>query len=248
MTEAIDCLYQTAPHIILYEPTKPRSHKDLYRQMVASERQILEQSRKRRCSTFPQAVAKRACRWYHDFTHKVDPEEDMALSLSDSVRSNHLAACYDVNASSSHLRDAIRAREMMKASFDARKRESEKSAPIISGNNNFQEGQKNGVTVTPTALLPSTGPSVTVATSPYSTHAPSHCSSYTEFRASIEKAEKDPSYHRPSWNPSFEQHSACERCCGKKTVLLNWGEGVDEEIEVPTRRWWQRLPIRRTWG
>lgn len=153
MTEAIDCLYQTAPHIILYEPTKPRSHKDLYRQMVASERQILEQSRKRRCSTFPQAVAKRACRWYHDFTHKVDPEEDMALSLSDSVRSNHLAACYDVNASSSHLRDAIRAREMMKASFDARKRESEKSAPIISGNNNFQEGQKNGVTVTVCANL-----------------------------------------------------------------------------------------------
>ncbi|KAI4128028.1 MAG: hypothetical protein LQ338_002919 [Usnochroma carphineum] len=127
MTETIDTLCQTAPHIILFEPTSTRSHKDLYHQMVASERQILEQSKKRRC-TFPQSVTKRACRWYRHFTHEADSEQDEAMSLSDSAQSNHLISLYNGNASGERLRNAIKARKKRRASVATFKLQTEQEA------------------------------------------------------------------------------------------------------------------------
>lgn len=116
MSDAMDSLCQTAPHIILFEPTRSHSRKDLYHQMVANERRILEQSKKR-SNIFPHSVTQRASRWCRCLTKTTDAEEHEALVLFELARKNTLAAAYNVNASSKHLEKA-KARKMVTPSVE----------------------------------------------------------------------------------------------------------------------------------
>lgn len=122
MMDAIDSLCQAAPHIIMFDPAHAKSTcADLYRRDVRNERRILERSKKHH-PKFTRVLTERTCHWCQRLTHSqpIDPEEKEALSLVQSVKNNCLASSYNVNASATHLKEAMKARkEMRKASADA---------------------------------------------------------------------------------------------------------------------------------
>ncbi len=115
MMDAIDSLCQAAPHIIMFDPAFAKSTcTDLYRRDVRNERRILDRSKKPH-PKFPRALTERTCHLCRRLTHPhpIDPEEKEALSLVQSVKNNCLAASYNVNASATHLKEAMRARKEM---------------------------------------------------------------------------------------------------------------------------------------
>ncbi|KAL8750713.1 MAG: hypothetical protein Q9184_006323 [Pyrenodesmia sp. 2 TL-2023] len=248
MLDAIDSLCQAAPHIITFEPAAAqRSSHNLYHRDVYNERRMLERSKKRH-PTFTRALTKRTCRWCQLLIHPqpTDPEEKEARSLSESVKNNCLAAAYNVNASATHLMEAMKARRMMQiASADA-SMEREMESTIDCESVEYMDDaeishvlEKNGITITTTAILPTPALSTTntaIETSS-TTSLPSQPRQLTE-----------PHSRRASYCSSFiDDVQAFEKRGGgggrgeEKTVLLMWGKGVDDEIEVPRRGWWRRM-------
>ncbi|KAL8923124.1 MAG: hypothetical protein Q9208_004808 [Pyrenodesmia sp. 3 TL-2023] len=192
-----------------------RTSPDLYHRDVRNERRILERSKKRH-PTFGRVLTKRTCHWCQLLIHPqpTDPEEKEARSLSESVKNNCLAAAYNVNASATHLREAMKARRTtQKASADAAaEREMESAIPCESAEEISHVLEKNGITITTSAIIPS----------------PSVSSTETSCSSFIDDVE---AFERPGGEEGREE----------KTVLLMWGEGVDEEIKVPRRGWWRRM-------
>ncbi|KAI4171072.1 MAG: hypothetical protein LQ343_004484 [Gyalolechia ehrenbergii] len=241
MTESIDCLCQTTPHIILFEPTEPHSHKNLYHKMLASERRILEQSEKR-THTFPHFVTERACRWYRRCTKSADREECEALELFESARGNTLAAAYNVNASTKHLEEKMKSREMVKMSIETVKTAEDRKCSVVTVETcevGYNEGQvrKGSISITTTALLPSSSSS--------STHASEASTLPTSAPTSTETVIH---YRRPSLDLSIDSCDECHQVDTaeeRRALLTKWGQVDGEEVEALGRKWWKRFSMGR---
>ncbi|KAL8705282.1 MAG: hypothetical protein Q9201_001613 [Fulgogasparrea decipioides] len=134
MPSSIDSLCQIAPHIILFEPSETRSHRNLYHQMVLNERQILEKTKSkktRRSNAFPQFVAKTASQWHTRFTKMLfDFEEAEAKALSKSAKKRKIASNYNSNASRINLSKQISARRTRERSSTLERLVESKSAEV----------------------------------------------------------------------------------------------------------------------
>ncbi|KAL8932806.1 MAG: hypothetical protein Q9216_006663 [Gyalolechia sp. 2 TL-2023] len=245
MTEAIDCLCQNAPHIILFEPTEPHPHKDLYHKMLASERRILEQSKKH-AHTFPHSVTKQACRWYRRCTKTVDQEECEALELFESARGNTLAAAYNVNASTKHLDEKMKSTEMVKMSIETVKTAKDRKCSVVTVETcevafddedemASQQVRKGSISVTTTAIFPSsTSSSATeVSTLPTSTH-PATDTVVHHPRASLDLS-------IGSREDCHQVNTAEER----RALLENWRQVEGEVVAAVGRKWWKRFSMGR---
>lgn len=121
MTETIDCLCQTAPHVIVFEPLTSLCRAQLYDKMIAKEREIYETHKRR--SGSPQPVSKRACRWYRRFIHPEDQEKGQPSSRSEGVECRPRAAHVSVGTNSPCTKNAREARRTKEAAISAVKRE-----------------------------------------------------------------------------------------------------------------------------
>ncbi|KAL8720116.1 MAG: hypothetical protein Q9181_007960 [Wetmoreana brouardii] len=161
MPSSIDSLCQIAPHIILFEPSETRPHKNLYHQMVLNERQILEKTKSKkthRSNTFPRFVAKTANQWHTRFAKKpFDSEEAEANALFKSAKKRKIASNYDSNASRINLSKQLSARRMRERSTSLeRVVESESSKfgevktyqPVYGSQTILKEMYKHGITIT----------------------------------------------------------------------------------------------------
>ncbi|KAL9008958.1 MAG: hypothetical protein Q9173_005970 [Seirophora scorigena] len=233
MTETIDCLCQTAPHVIVFEPLTSLCRAQLYDKMIAKEREIYE-SHKRRSGS-PQPVAKRACRWYRRFIHPKDQEKGQPSSSSEEVECRPLAAHVSVGTNSSYTKDAREARKTKEAAISAVKRERlqeqsarRKIAEMRQCTNAREEVSQevctNGLTITvraavsfilhgmgadlpptqqTTAIFPSSSSSTTLKSSA-STQRTLPSSASVYSGDSIGMAGTGSQYRVPSWNPGFE--------------------------------------------
>ncbi|KAL8901531.1 MAG: hypothetical protein Q9207_005149 [Kuettlingeria erythrocarpa] len=247
--DAIDSLCQAAPHIIMFDPAAAKSTcTDLYRRDVRNERRILERSKKHR-PKFIRVLTKPKCPWPLRLTHPqpIDPELKEALSLVRSVKNNCLAASYNVNASATHLKEEMKARrEVGRVPDDAAEERKVHFATDIQTVNGKAHAdgteishirEKNGITITTTAIIPSPSPSITGGKT--SSIPPHH--QQQQQQQGITALH----HRRPSSCPSFNDYPAFEKCAEggeEKNVLLRWGKGVDDgEMKVPRRRWWKRF-------
>ncbi|KAI4089600.1 MAG: hypothetical protein LQ344_005315 [Seirophora lacunosa] len=256
MTETIDCLCQTAPHVIVFEPLTSLCRAQLYDKMIAKEREIYETHKRR--SGSPQPVSKRACRWYRRFIHPEEQEKGQPSSRSEGVECRPLAAHVSVGTKSPYTKNAREARRTKEAAISAVKRErlqeqserrdvAEMRQCANAREEVSQEVCRNGLTITTTAIFPSSSSSSTLKSSASTQRTlPSSASVYSG--DSIGRAGTRSQYRVPSWNPGFEAIPAfvSEERDADEDVLLAWGQSVDEECNnVPARsRWWQRLSIR----
>ncbi|KAL9027716.1 MAG: hypothetical protein Q9196_003801 [Gyalolechia fulgens] len=231
LTEAIDCLYQTAPHIILFEPTQAHSRHDLYHEMLASERRILEQSKKR-THTFPHSVTKRVCQWYRRCTKTAEKEECEALELFKSARSKKPAAAYDANASTQHLESKkMKSREMVKMSVET-------CEAGFDEDDGMASREARSISVTETAISPSASSFSSTTVSTVST-LPSSFHSSTDTVVH---------YRRPSLDLSIDSCDECHQMIPaeeRRALLVEWGQVESEELEALGRKWWKRFSMRR---
>ncbi|KAL8714067.1 MAG: hypothetical protein Q9225_006634 [Loekoesia sp. 1 TL-2023] len=220
--------------------------------MVANERRILEQSKKRG-STFPHCVTRRASRWCRCFTKTADSEEREAQLLFELARTNTLAAAYNVNASSKHLEEEAKARKMVRPSVEtikvASRWHTEPSMCDVVKVDTYegisptrqelsQEVQKDGITITTTAILPSSS-STTVGSSLSTKSTSTHLSART--------TDTEIRYCGSCGNFSidkYQEHRDSDENA-ERELLVKWGKVEDKGIEVPRRRWWKRLSMRR---
>ncbi|KAL8800813.1 MAG: hypothetical protein Q9182_004921 [Xanthomendoza sp. 2 TL-2023] len=101
--DSLDSICQMAPHIILLDPVDPHPHRNLYHQMLLSERRILEHSRTPNCAQIPHVVARRARSLQARLARHFDPEQYEALQLLERSRTHKLAKNYRANASTTNL-------------------------------------------------------------------------------------------------------------------------------------------------
>ncbi|KAL8650809.1 MAG: hypothetical protein Q9210_003607 [Variospora velana] len=254
MTDTIDCLCQTAPHITIFEPLTPLCRANLYEKMVTREREIYD-SKKRRSGSPRKPVAKRPCPWYRRFTHLEDRHDDQALSPSEGVKTHGALVHVWGDSSGSSGNDGGKARKPKKADNRPAKQErlQEKSEKrevvevkscVACGGEALPEVDKSGITITTTAIFPSPSPSTRSKSSASTQHTlPSSSSVYSG--DSVRMMDTDSHSSRVSWNPSFETIPAFdEKCIGDETALLTWGKSGEEEIKLPAKTWWQKLSIR----
>ncbi|KAI4133210.1 MAG: hypothetical protein LQ341_006181, partial [Variospora aurantia] len=166
MTDTIDCLCQTAPHIIIFEPVTPLCRANLYQKMVTREREIYDSKKRRRSSSPQQPVAKRSCPWYRRFTHLEDRHDYQALSSpSEGVKTHGAILHIWGDSSGSSVKDSEKARKPKKADNRPAKqqRSQEKSEKrevvevnsyVACGGEVLPEVDKSGITVTVYALPP----------------------------------------------------------------------------------------------
>ncbi|KAI4280312.1 MAG: hypothetical protein L6R35_005921 [Caloplaca aegaea] len=159
MTDTIDCLCQTAPHIIIFEPVTPLCRANLYQKMVTREREIYDSKKRRRCSSPQQPVAKRSCPWYRRF------HDYQALSPSEGVKTHGAILHVWGDSSGSSVKDGGKARKPKKAANSPAKQQrlqenSEKREVVevnsyaACGGEVLPEVDKSGITVTVYMLSP----------------------------------------------------------------------------------------------
>ncbi|KAI4226808.1 MAG: hypothetical protein L6R36_002896 [Xanthoria steineri] len=229
-SDCLDSLAQMAPHVIIVEPVEPHTHRNLYHDMIVNEKQVAE-SRTRRLWRFTQDVVTgaahkleaclirqrnaahrlQACLTRH---HSSDAERAEALQLLEDAKAHKLAENYKANASSDNL--SKRKQSSSNASTLVHGEEPE-SGEVISVRASFSSHsppkifchddespapQKNEITITTTPLP--------VPSEEYPLHMKQ--------------------YKKLSWSSGMEEYEqVCRTGSGKKTVLLVWGKGIDEE-------------------
>ncbi|KAL9007374.1 MAG: hypothetical protein Q9180_009677, partial [Flavoplaca navasiana] len=99
-TNCLDGLAQMAPHIIIFDPMEPHPHRDLYHDMIVSEKKVIESRRHRLYHACKNAARKLFCRFNHQAS---DPEKEQALLLLSHAKSHKLAENYIATASSENL-------------------------------------------------------------------------------------------------------------------------------------------------
>ncbi|CAL8580673.1 hypothetical protein XPA_006394 [Xanthoria parietina] len=227
-SDCLDSLAQMAPHVIIIEPVEPHPHRNLYHDMIVNEKHAAE-SRTKRLWRFTHDVVTgaahkleaclirqrnaahklRACLTRQ---HSPDAERAEALQLLETAKAHKLAENYRANASSDNL--SKRKQSSSNASTLVHGEEPE-SGEVISVRASFSshsplkifchddESQKNEITIT-TTPLPSSPPE----------EYPLHMKRYKKL----------------SWSSGMEEYEqVCRTGSGKKTVLLVWGKGIDEE-------------------
>ncbi|KAL8958016.1 MAG: hypothetical protein Q9193_004847, partial [Seirophora villosa] len=241
MTETIDCLCQTAPHVIVFEPLTSLCRAQLYDKMIAKEREIYETHKRR--SGSPQPGSKRACRWYRRFIRPEDQEKDQQPSSprSEEVECRPRTAHTPVGINRPYAKNAREARRTKEAAISAVKRErlqeqserrevAEMRQCANAREEVSQEVCRNGLTITTTAILPSSSSSSTLKSSA-STQRTLPSSASIHSGDSIARVGTRSQYRTHSWNPGFETIPAFvgEERDADEDGLLTWGQSVDEE-------------------
>ncbi|CAO1603664.1 hypothetical protein XANCAGTX0491_007243 [Xanthoria calcicola] len=218
-----------APHVIIVEPVETHPHRNLYHDMIINEKQVAE-SRTKRLWRFTQDVVTgaahkletclirqrnaahklRACLTRQ---HSSDAERAEALQLLETAKAHKLAENYRANASSDNL--SKRKQSSSNASTLVHGEEPE-SGEVISVRASFSSHSHPKIVCRDESPAPPKK-EITITTTPLPPPP-------EEYPLHIKQ------YKKLSWSSGMEEYEqVCRTGSGKKTVLLVWGKGIDEE-------------------